>query len=190
MFRRAKIGLRRLTIAALVASAIGGCSLFQHQPTPQERFADALSRGNSMEAAAIWRSMTPDEKENFALGNGMKPDPEMEAAAKKEAGQEQPQSQSAAPEPSSDNNLSIDEDDGRSGKTLADFFHGSDGKGGITDDNGQSGHTLSDFIPYMKGRTGDDQEEPSDNSAKSTPAAQAEPLDTQPAQPSDEIQVR
>ena len=187
MFKRKNTALRRLAIGALVACTIGGCSLFRHEPTPQERFADSLSRGNSMEAAAIWRSMTPDEKEEFALGNGMKPDAEMEAAAKKAAEQQQSQNSASAP---ADNNLSIDADDGRSGKTLADFFHGPDGKGSITDDNGQSGRTLSDFIPYMKGRSGDDQDQPPDNSANPVPAAQAQPLDTQPAQPSDEIQVR
>ena len=189
MFRRAHFAPRTLTIAALVACAIGGCSLFQHQPTARERFADALSRGNSMEAAAIWRSMTPDEKEDFALGNGMKPDPEMEAAAKKEAEQQQQQNQNAAPDASSDSTLSTDDDDGRSGKTLADFFHGANGKDRITDDNGQSGRTLSDFIPYMKGR-GANQDQPSENSGNSAPAAQAEPMDSQPAPPSDEIQVR
>jgi hypothetical protein len=168
----------RLVAIMIVVCALGGCSLFHREPTPTEQFSSALAHGNSMEAAQIWRNMTPEEKENFALSGGMKPDPEMEAAAKKEAA-EQLQKQNAATNATAD--PSADNDDGRSGKTLADFFHGADGKGSLTDDDGKSGRTLQDYIPYMKERTDQDQ----------APDAGAFPSDaSQPAQPSDEIQVK
>jgi hypothetical protein len=161
----------RLTaIGILSACALGGCSLFHRGPTAQERFTTALAQGNSMEAGEIWQNMTPDEKEAFAVSNGAQPDRDMEEAARKEA-EQQSQSRDATSAPD-------DDDDGRSGKTVADFFHGPGGpSSSVADDNGQSGRTLEDYIPYMKGRTEKDQDQPAD----------AAPDNLQPAQPSEEI---
>jgi hypothetical protein len=178
MTRRAGL----IAIAAAV-SMLAGCSLFHHQPTPTEQFTSALARGNSMEAATIWRTMTPEEKEEFAVGGGMKPDAEMEAAAKKEA-EQQLEKQNAVSGAAADNSSAEDDDNGQSGKTLADFFHGPSGKGSITDNDGRSGHTLQDFIPYMKGHTDDQNQTPD-------AAAPAPPSDSvQPAWPTDDMQVK
>ncbi len=146
---------------AVVALCVGGCALNQ-QPTPQQRFAKALATGNSAEAADIWRHMTPDQKEAFALSNGMKPDPADSEAARKQAAQ-------TAQPPQGELN---GDDEGRSGKTLTDFFNadndngsaangngaGTGGKTSLFDDNGKSGRTLEDFIPYMKDRREQDQQ--------------------------------
>ena len=174
-------GRAGLVALAAAVSILAGCSLIHHEPTPTEQFTGALARGNSMEAATIWRTMTPEEKEEFAVGGGMKPDPEMEAAAKK-AAEQQLQKQTAAS--SADDNSSLNDDDnGQSGKTLADFFHGPDGKGSITDNDGRSGHTLQDFIPYMKGHR-DDQNQSPDAVAPPSPST------VQPAWPTDDMQSK
>jgi hypothetical protein len=152
----------RTFVIAIVALCVGGCALNQ-QPTPQQRFAKALASGNSAEAADIWRHMTPDQKEAFALSNGMKPDPADVEAARRQAAQ-------AASEPP-EGELNGD-DEGRSGKTLEDFFNadndngttsngaatGTGSKASMFDDNGKSGRTLEDYIPYMKNRRLDEQQ--------------------------------
>jgi hypothetical protein len=146
---------------AIVMLCVGGCALNQQQ-TPQQRFAKALATGNSAEAADIWRHMTPDQKEAFALSNGMQPDPADAEAARKQA------AEAAAQEPDAELN---GDDEGRSGKTLTDYFNADSGTGAASngaatnggavnngskssmfDDNGRSGRTLEDYIPYMKNR--------------------------------------
>jgi hypothetical protein len=147
----------RSAAIAIVALCLGGCALNQ-QPTPQQRFAKALATGNSAEAADIWRHMTPDQKEAFAVNNGMQPDPADVEAARKQAAE-------AAAQPP-DDTLNGD-DNGRTGKTLMDYFNADNdnapngsgsgaSSGGSTssmlDDDGKSGRTLEDYIPYMKNR--------------------------------------
>jgi hypothetical protein len=152
---------------AIAALCLGGCALNQ-EPTPQQKFAKALAVGNSAQAADIWRHMTPEQKEAFALSNGMQPDPVDVEAARKQAAE-------AASQPPEDTSSNDDNYDGKSGKTLMDFFNAdnpasngngsSASNGGDTgsktsmfDDNGKSGRTLEDYIPYMKQRRLDEQQ--------------------------------
>jgi hypothetical protein len=65
-------GCAALALAALLAAA--GCWPFSGEDeTPQQRFLQALSRGQAMEANQIWRTMTPKERVEFSRGQGIKP---------------------------------------------------------------------------------------------------------------------
>ena len=65
----------RLTILALVSVlslAAGGCFLWpwHHEKSPQQQYAEALMRGNSMEASHLWLTMSPEDRIKFARGQG------------------------------------------------------------------------------------------------------------------------
>lgn len=70
---RGHLGL--LLFAALCVS-IPACSLFHanQDETPQQKFVEALERGNSAEASQIWLGMTPGERADFRRGAGLKPE--------------------------------------------------------------------------------------------------------------------
>jgi redox-sensitive bicupin YhaK (pirin superfamily) len=68
MSGRIVIGLCALGALA----ALCGCSLF-HRETPQQKFLDALSRGNSAEASQIWLNMSEQDRMKFAHGEGVTP---------------------------------------------------------------------------------------------------------------------
>jgi transposase len=55
----------------LCAAALGGC---WSKTTPQQSFAEALMRGNSMQASQIWLKMSPEDRLKFSRGEGIKPD--------------------------------------------------------------------------------------------------------------------
>jgi hypothetical protein len=56
---------------ALAACAIvfGGCS----STPPQQKYFDALKRGNSAQASQLWLQMTPDQRGQFERGEGIRP---------------------------------------------------------------------------------------------------------------------
>ena len=63
-----------LAMMSVAASIAGGCSLFhRNQKTPQQKFVDALNRGNSAEASQIWFQMSPDDRNKLRRGEGIKP---------------------------------------------------------------------------------------------------------------------
>ncbi len=63
-----------LAMILMGASAASGCSLFhRNQKTPQQKFVDALNRGNSVEASQIWFQMDPDDRNKLRRGEGIKP---------------------------------------------------------------------------------------------------------------------
>ncbi|HLW69743.1 MAG TPA: hypothetical protein VKS22_03885 [Candidatus Binataceae bacterium] len=64
--------MRIATPATLLLLALSGCTLFHHEEPPQQRFLDALSRGNNAEAGQIWLNMNPDDRLNLAHGAGLK----------------------------------------------------------------------------------------------------------------------
>ncbi len=54
--------------------AVSGCALFGcSRQTPQQKFLDALNRGNSAEASQIWLTMTPEDRNKFQRGQAMTP---------------------------------------------------------------------------------------------------------------------
>ncbi len=65
------------TLFAAVAIVLAGCSLVRReQATPQQRFLEALNRGNAPEAAEIWRNMTPEQRAAWSRGQGLGPNPQ------------------------------------------------------------------------------------------------------------------
>lgn len=63
-----------LIAIALIAAAAGtsGCSLFHHE-SPQQKFLDALNRGNAAEASQMWLTMSPQSRANLSHSQGMTP---------------------------------------------------------------------------------------------------------------------
>lgn len=43
-------------------------------PSPQQQFANALMRGNSMQASNIWLRMSPEDRLKFSRGQGVTPE--------------------------------------------------------------------------------------------------------------------
>jgi len=65
-----------IACAALFALAAvnSGCSLFHHDgPTTQQKFIEALERGNGPEANQIWLHMNEQERADWSHSLGMKP---------------------------------------------------------------------------------------------------------------------
>ncbi len=65
--------MRLCAFAFALIGVAAGCSLLHHGQTPQQKFLDALNRGNSAEASQIWLTMTPDDREKFRRGEGLSP---------------------------------------------------------------------------------------------------------------------
>jgi len=58
---------------ALTTIGIAGCWPFgSDEPAPQQKFLEALSRGQSAQASRIWLSMTPQERVAFSRSEGLK----------------------------------------------------------------------------------------------------------------------
>ncbi|HXZ87636.1 MAG TPA: hypothetical protein VEF07_03630 [Candidatus Binataceae bacterium] len=65
-----------IACAALFVLSIpnSGCSLFHHDsPTTQQKFIEALERGNGPEANQIWLHMNEQERADWSHSIGMKP---------------------------------------------------------------------------------------------------------------------
>jgi hypothetical protein len=57
--------------AALTCAAFAGCSLLNHQPTPEQQYAKALARGYGAEASQRWLTMTPEQRMSFQRSAGL-----------------------------------------------------------------------------------------------------------------------
>jgi hypothetical protein len=64
-----KLALRIVVAVACVAAA--GCWPWHQSETPQQRFIEALSRGQSAQASQIWLKMSAQDKVKFAQSQGM-----------------------------------------------------------------------------------------------------------------------
>jgi len=66
---------KRLSILLIAASAgaASGCSLFHHGKSPQQQYMEALMRGNSVQAATIYTSMSQDDRMKLSRGEGFSP---------------------------------------------------------------------------------------------------------------------
>ncbi|MGH7866012.1 MAG: hypothetical protein ACREQB_13555 [Candidatus Binataceae bacterium] len=59
---------------ALTSVSVAGCWPFGgDEPTPQQKFMEALGRGQSAQASRIWLEMTPEERVAFSRSEGLKP---------------------------------------------------------------------------------------------------------------------
>ncbi len=58
--------------AVFYALALGaqGCSLFHHGESPQQKFMDALNRGNGAQASQLWLTMSAEDRSNFSHNIG------------------------------------------------------------------------------------------------------------------------
>lgn len=56
-----------------LAAANCGCSLFHHGETSQQKFIEALQRGNGPEANQIWLHMSEQERADWSHSIGIKP---------------------------------------------------------------------------------------------------------------------
>lgn len=68
----------RMTIVAMLSAlsiSAQGCFLWHHDKSPQQQYAEALMRGNSMQASQIWLNMSPEERAKFSRGEAIAPDP-------------------------------------------------------------------------------------------------------------------
>jgi hypothetical protein len=63
----------RIAIAAAACAAAAGCWPWHQSETPQQRFIEALNRGESAQASQIWLRMSTEDKIKFAHGEGMAP---------------------------------------------------------------------------------------------------------------------
>ncbi|MBF6561006.1 MAG: hypothetical protein IVW56_12000 [Candidatus Binataceae bacterium] len=59
-------------ILIAVAAGASGCSLFHHE-SPQQKFLDALNRGNAAEASQMWLTMSPESRANLSHSQGLTP---------------------------------------------------------------------------------------------------------------------
>jgi hypothetical protein len=58
-------------LCGAIVLSFGGCS---DSKTPQQRFVEALQRGNAPEASQVWLHMTPQQRADFSHGVGMTPE--------------------------------------------------------------------------------------------------------------------
>jgi hypothetical protein len=84
--RQARYAMEAALALAMVAlcAALGGCSLFRSSKTPQQKFAEALMRGNSMQASQLWLNMSPEDRLKFARGQGISANPKADEEAKRQ----------------------------------------------------------------------------------------------------------
>ena len=66
----ARIDLAAMIVFTACAIVLGGC---WHKETQQQKFLEALNRGNGAEAGEIWRNMDPDSRAALAHNEGIKP---------------------------------------------------------------------------------------------------------------------
>ncbi len=67
---RARIDLAATIIVTACAIGLAGC---WHKESQQQKFLEALNRGNSAEAGEIWRNMDADSRAALAHNEGIKP---------------------------------------------------------------------------------------------------------------------
>jgi len=67
---RARIDLAATIVFTACAIGLAGC---WHKETQQQKFLEALNRGNGAEAGEIWRNMDADSRAALAHNEGVKP---------------------------------------------------------------------------------------------------------------------
>jgi hypothetical protein len=68
----ARIAVRALACA--LAAGAAGCWPWHHsEPTPQQQYLDALSRGQSAQASQIWLNMSQEDRIKWATSQGVSP---------------------------------------------------------------------------------------------------------------------
>lgn len=60
-----------LTLICILGSGAAGCSLFHHD-SPQQKFMDALNRGNGAEASQRWLTMSEEDRSNLSHNIGFR----------------------------------------------------------------------------------------------------------------------
>jgi hypothetical protein len=61
------------TLLCLLNFGAQGCSLFHHGQPPQQKFMNALNRGNGAEASQVWLTMSAEDRSNLTHSVGFKP---------------------------------------------------------------------------------------------------------------------
>lgn len=66
-------GATVLALSLLIGTALSGCWPFHRGPTPQQQFAEALGRGDTVRANRLWLEMSPEDRLKFSRGEGVRP---------------------------------------------------------------------------------------------------------------------
>jgi len=74
---RARV-LAAVLLAVPLFAPFMGCWPFHHGPTPQQKFFDALNRGDPVEANQTWLTMSAEDREKLMRGEGVAPRPSAE----------------------------------------------------------------------------------------------------------------
>jgi hypothetical protein len=72
---RGGVWMTRIVAAAMLClldMSAHGCSLFHHEPA-QQKFMDALNRGDGAQASQIWLKMSAKDRSNLSHNIGLKP---------------------------------------------------------------------------------------------------------------------
>jgi len=79
---RARV-LAAVLLAVPLFAPLMGCWPFHQGPTPQQKFFDALSHGDAVEANQTWLTMSAEDREKLMRGEGLtqRPSPEQIQAA-------------------------------------------------------------------------------------------------------------
>lgn len=64
----------RIALVSLLGAYAPGCSLFHHGEPPQQKFLNALNRGNGAEASQVWLTMSAKDRANLSHNVDMKPE--------------------------------------------------------------------------------------------------------------------
>jgi hypothetical protein len=70
------VGMIRIiaaTLLCLLNFSAPGCSLFHHGEPPQQKFMNALNRGNGAQASQVWLTMSAKDRSNLTHSIGFKP---------------------------------------------------------------------------------------------------------------------
>lgn len=60
-----------LALICILGSGAAGCSMFHHD-SPQQKFMDALNRGNGAEASQRWLTMSEEDRSNLSHNIGFR----------------------------------------------------------------------------------------------------------------------
>ncbi len=74
---RARV-LAAILLAVPLFAPFMGCWPFNRGPTPQQKFFDALNRGDAVEANQTWLKMSDQDREKLMRGEGVAPRPSAE----------------------------------------------------------------------------------------------------------------
>jgi hypothetical protein len=63
-----------VALVCVLGACAFGCSLFHRGEPPQQKFLNALNRGNGAEASQIWLTMSAKDRANLSHNVGLKPE--------------------------------------------------------------------------------------------------------------------